>query len=552
MTLATTTLTVNGVDVTGPSQWDAMWEERIDGVGQATVTIQDRDPSSTTLYGFGNNTTITEDGHTVNSTGWRDLLNLSIPGLNLYWGEVTNSDLALPPGKRFRQWALSVSDFNTVMDLRLVGSPDGGGGGGTGVWQTIDGGLTHTQVDPNAVGLSTDGGTVTALFGVYAAPPPFPVTSLPASFDASTFVHNWIPTSSLIDPITGQSRLLWTNNTLRGAIDELRGLAGFPVFCWIDPDLAVHYEAFADWSSLFGPGLLLLFPYVPFPRYAPAVITDVHGAIDGSTVIGGRNLDFKLDATYMPQQVYISGVTDYIHNADGTTTMQGTGWPVRLSGRHNALPNNRQVLIDAQAVTAAQRQAVSGSAERYAQRARLRGSVTVGRQDEAVDGWRVGQLLTIIDARLPPALNGMAFPIQRVQGKAVAGQQWREYVLEFGDFPIARFSQKYRAAPAKLASPRLPAKQLLIEWPTRSLRPSTSYTLVGQMVDRSKKPVRHPGIAVAWSLTVLDASGASVGGGSIAQITAYTDANGRNAAVLTTSATTGLHYHVKALINQQL
>jgi hypothetical protein len=549
MTLADATLTINfgdntALDITAASQWGGTWEERIDGVGMASFTVQDRDPASTIVFGLGKDLETTDFGKPFLSVGRRDILRMTIPGLNLFWGEVTQSVLALPVGFPWRRWALSATDFNADLDLRLVGVPDGL------TWETIDGGQTHTAIDPNAVGLASDGATITALFDHYVVHPRNIMTE---AFDATTFVHDWIPSTSLIDPITGQSRLLWTNNTMRGAIDELRGLAGFPVFLWIDPDGAVHYEAFADWDTAYaGGGLSMLMPYVPFARFAPAAITDVTADLNGSTVIGGRNLSFTLDGTYMPQQPYVTGVTDFIHNADGTTTFQGTGWPVRPTGHRTALLGSRQVLVDAQAVSEAQRMAVTNSIMGYGKRARLRGTVTVGRQDEPVDGWRVGQLLPITDARLPPALNGLAYPIQRVQGTQVPGQQWREYVLEFGDFPIARFSQKYRTTPPKLASPRLPAKQLLIEWPTHHLRPSTSYTLVGQMVDRSKKPVRHAGIKVTWTMTVLDASGASVGGGSIAAVTAATDANGRNAAVLTTGSATGVHYHAKCVVAQQL
>ncbi len=548
MTLADAVISINGTDVTSSAEWDGTWEERIDGVGAASVTIQDRDPASPTEYGRGTNFTISEGGHTVASNGWRDIIKIAVPGLNLYWGEVVNSELDLPVGFPWRLWHLNATDFNSVLDLRNVGVPDGN------TWESIDGGLTHTAIDPFAVGLSSDAATIQQLFNHYAWLPDFVGVT---NFDVTSFVHDWIPASTLVDPLTGQSRLLWTLNTLRRAVDELRGLAGFPVFVWIDPDLAVHWEAFADWSTSFGGGLSLLFPYTPFPRSAPARITDVTADINGTTVIGGRKLKVKYDATYMPQQVYASGVTDYIHNADGSTTLQGTGWPIRLSGRHDAIPTNRQVIVDAQTVTAAQRQAVTRAYETYAQRARVRGTVTVGKGEtdtmaEAVDGWRVGQLLTINDARMPPGINGHAFPIQRVSGTQVAGNQWREYVLEFGDAPIARFSQKYRTAPQKLLSARLPAKTLLIEWPTHHLRPSTSYTLVAQLVDRSKKPVRHGGLPVDWSLVVRDASGADVGGGALGQITPTTDSHGRNAAVLTTGALTGLHYEVKAITTAQL
>lgn len=538
------TLTINGTDVTGPSEWEATWEERIDGVGQANLTVQDRDPSSAIEYGRGTNFSFTEFGVTVPSQGWRDIVKISIPGLTLYQGEIVDAELDLPVGHPWRRWALSASDFNTIMDLRLVGVPDGL------TWETIDGGQTHTAIDPNAVGLATDGATMQALFANYVE---LPLFVGPTTIGTSTYVHDWIPTSTLIDPITGLSRLLWTNNTVRGAKDELSSLAGFPIFGWIDPDLEFHWEVFKDWTGIEASDFSMLFPTVPFQRFAPARISDQEAEQNGSTVIGGRKLKFKYDATYMPQQSYITGVTDFIHNASGTTTYQGTGWPARTSGRRTAILNARQLLLDAEAVTDAQKGAIAHTVGKYSFRARLRGTVTVGQPDEAVDGWRVGQLLTIDDVRMPPGLRGHSFPIQRVQGKVKKGQTtWREYVLEFGDFPIATFSQKYRTTPQRLKTARLPAKSMIIEWPTHHLRPDTSYNLISQLVDRSKKPVRYAGLPVTWELTVLDGSGINVGGGSLVASTDTTDAHGRAAATLTTGSTTGLHYHVKAFTDAQL
>jgi hypothetical protein len=37
---------VNGIEATDVMEWDATWEERLDGVGQASVTIQDRSAGS--------------------------------------------------------------------------------------------------------------------------------------------------------------------------------------------------------------------------------------------------------------------------------------------------------------------------------------------------------------------------------------------------------------------------------------------------------------------------------------------------------------------------
>jgi hypothetical protein len=525
-------LLVNGVDVgilgTGAAQWDATWEERVDGVGNASVTIQDRDNLPNLEYGRGFEVTELDGSVTI---GWRDLIQIKVGSLNLFHGEITKSNLDLPAGFPFRRWKVTANDFNSVMDMRLVGAPDGY------TWETIDGGETYTPIDPDAHGLSSDADTVAALFDAYARKP----LDDAGAFDTSTFVHDWIPASIMVDPNTGESRLRWTNTTLRSALDEMRALAGFPLFCWIDPDDAVHWMALPAWSFISGGGLPLLSPMPAFTTDAPAIITDT--APNGTTSVGGRELSIEYDSTYMPQEVYVTGVTDFLYNG-GSTYFQGTGWSFNA---HNNV-YFRQVAVDAQAVTNAEREAVSHAYINYARRPRIRGSVKVGRPDEAVDGWRCGQLLTIVDARLPAFLTGKAFPIQRVSGSLKAGHEYREYTLEFGDFPLARFSQKYRSTPQRMTSARLPTHEHTIHLPSAVLLPSHTYTVYSQMVDHSKKPVRKSGVPVLWGLTVTDASDATVGTGTITAINTpcVTDNHGRTAATLVTGATVGLHYHLTA------
>src|SRR4029077_18579587 len=96
---------------------------------------------------------------------WRDLVQIQVGGLNLFHGEITRSRLDLPAGFPWRRWAISASDFNTIMDLRLVGAADGD------TWETIDGGLSYAAIDPNAHALSHDAATVAALFNAYVRKP---------------------------------------------------------------------------------------------------------------------------------------------------------------------------------------------------------------------------------------------------------------------------------------------------------------------------------------------------------------------------------------------
>jgi hypothetical protein len=541
--MTTAHFSVNGIEATDVMEWDATWEERLDGVGQASVTIQDRSAGSSTQYGAMTRVT---DGTPVRITrGWRDVLKIWVGGTNLFWGEIGHSTLDLPVGFPWRRWHATASDFNTVFDLRMVGVPDGGD------WETIDGGKTHQPIDPDAHGLSRDGPTVAALFDAYVELPRLiPAVESYVVPDTTTFVRSWIPSSVMIDPHTGKSRLQWSHTTLRSALDEMRGLAPFPIFYWIDPDLRVHWEAVRDFAS--GTGGVLIAPRRRGGIAAPAIITDRTSSLDGSSHIGGRNLQIEYDSSYAPQQAYVNGVTDFIYNG-GATVYQGTGWALRYRPfvSRTAIRHFRQTSVDAEAVTDAEKTAIAKSYEHYGERPRIRGQITVGRPDEAVDGWRVGQMVTIIDARLPPALNGKTFPIQRVQGKLKAGQEYREYTLEFGDFPIARFSQKYRTSPQRIHPTRLPARKHRIYWPSHHLRPSTSYVLYSQMVDHSDKPVRRGGVPVTWSVETKDRAGVNVGGGTISAHSATTDDHGRTAATLTTAAGTDLHYHVTAKTPRQ-
>jgi hypothetical protein len=149
----------------------------------------------------------------------------------------------------------------------MVGVPDGGD------WETIDGGKTHQPIDPDAHGLSRDGPTVAALFDAYVELPRLiPAVESYVVPDTTTFVRSWIPSSVMIDPHTGKSRLQWSHTTLRSALDEMRGLAPFPIFYWIDPDLRVHWEAVRDFAS--GTGGVLIAPRRRGGIAAPAIITD--------------------------------------------------------------------------------------------------------------------------------------------------------------------------------------------------------------------------------------------------------------------------------------
>lgn len=529
-------LYVDGDELTPPTataanaaEWDATWEERIDGVGAASVTIQDRNMNPSLNYGRR-----------------RDIIRMTVGVDNVFWGEITRSRLDLPPGRQVRKWKLSCSDWNHLLDLRLVGVPNGSH------WQTDDGGRTHYPIDlyPNADPLDaeahswpTDQETIERLFISYVRLPEPDLSFI----DATTHVGNYLPPRALTTA-NGDPRIHWSRTTLRAVMDELRSYARFPLFYWIDPDLKLHWTLLPDPTiDHAAMGLTGMWPIASPSNAAPAIIAD---SLSGpGTRIGGRDLFMEYDGSYMPERAYVTGVTDFIYNG-GTTIDQGTGWSrtVRHADVHNQRRRWRHVAVDAQAVTADQRDAVAGHYERYGNRARIKGSVTVaGRPDEMIDGWRCGQVVTIIDARLPDALNNRAWPIQRVSGRQVLGHQdLRKYTLEFGDAPIERFSQKFQQSPHRIREQHHPAREHRVIFPTKHLRPSTTYVLRSQLIDHSKRPVRQGGLPVAWALSAVQADGTPIVAGTLAALRDTTNAHGETTAELTTGSGTEIHYHVTA------
>ena len=495
-------LTINYIDVTPVAEWDATWEERADGSpGQMTVTLQDR----------GN----------INTYGARERITLKILGAIAFDGEIVSAQLDLPPGVPWRRWKITATDWNTVLDLRLVNVPAGY------MWTSVDGGKTFLNVDPNAQVAGNDKLTVRDFMAYYATQPDG------TPFNANTFVFSYIPNGIIYNSL-GQPN--WEPNlreTLKSAFDGLRGLASIPIYFWIDPDSRLHWVALPDLAT----------PTNNPP--APAAITDV--SPDGTTTVGGRGLTIHYDGTYMPQAIHITGVTDFDYNNGAGYLVNGTGWANEVSGQ-----SLRQISVDAQATSKAQRDSVGGAYAAYGQRARVRGSVTVGKPltssvIEKVDGWRCGQMLQITDARLPPGISGKLWPILAVRGKLWSTINVREYTLEFGDAPSQHFSAKYRTSPAAIQSPRQPSHTHQIFFPNSNPLPSSSQVLVSQMVDASKKPVRGKGVPVFWKVMATDSAGVVVPGqGSVSAIVASTDANGQTTATFTTGATAGLDYTVTA------
>ena len=498
-------LLINGVDVTGDSEWSMTWEERADGSpGQFSAVIQDR--LNSLLFG------VTQRDHVQ--------LNLT-SGFPLYDGEIVNSKLDLPVGMPWGRWNVQGTDWNTIPDLRLVGVPSGL------TWASYDGGLTFQNVDPRAQCGTDDSGTVHDLFHNYARRPDG------SAFNADTFVSTYISTSShiLFDSVTGAYHLDWngSHSPIRSALDEVRSLGSAPIFLWIDPSGFVHWRTQADMTDP-----------------APAILTDDHP--DGVISIGCRALSFGFDGSYMPQQPWVNGTTDYIYNA-GDVIPQGTGWGDGAFGYGDT--RKRQISIDAQAASVDARLAAGAAYAAYGTRSRVKISLTLGgRLDEGpvIDGWRCGQSVTIIDRRLPASLNGLSWPIQRVQGSLKRGRpETRQYVLECGDMAIGRFFAKYRTSPASIATPRKPAYTWEIYFQNLAPLPGEVQTLVLQAFDSSKKPVRAPGLTCNVTLTVTLAGVLFTSDASVTPASGVSNADGQVAVIFTADSTTGgLTYKVDA------
>jgi hypothetical protein len=283
---------------------------------------------------------------------------------------------------------------------------------------------------------------------------------------------------------------------------------------------------------------------------APAILTDI--APDGVTSIGCRSLSFSFDATYMPEQVWVNGTTDYIYNY-GAGIAQGTGFgdaPFEAGD-----PTLRQISVDAQSASVAQRLAVGAAYKHFGKRARIKITATFGGRldegpghDSVIDGWRCGQTVPIIDSRLPAVLNGLTWTIHRVAGKLVVGNPTtRLYTVECGDAAIGRFYAKYRTQPKTIGAPRKPAYTHEIYFQNLSPLPGEAQTLVSQMLDSSKKPVRASGIPVDWTLVVTLGGVVHASDASLSPTSTITNADGQTAIIFTADSTTaGLKYVVTA------
>lgn len=213
------TLWVNDVDRTPLSEWSLSFETRSDGVGQMTVVIQDR--TNDPILEYGRN---------------REIITYEVGGRVRWQGEIVQSKLDLPVGMPWRRWTLTCTDWNTLLDTRLVGCPNGQS------WVSEDGGITYTAIDPNAPNGGEDQATIGQWFSAYVRTPDG------RAFDTITYVGNFIANEILNDPYSGQPRVQPQNATLRAALDMMRAYGDRPIFYWISAPATRTSVPFVHWS----------------------------------------------------------------------------------------------------------------------------------------------------------------------------------------------------------------------------------------------------------------------------------------------------------------
>ncbi len=224
----------------------------------------------------------------------------------------------------------------------------------------------------------------------------------------------------------------------------------------------------------------------------------------------------------------------------------GSGWVNEVIQQRA----KRQAYLDAPvSVTRALRDSLGGQVVYRGLYETLRGTITVNGYEDAngvrqsADGWRVGQLVRIIDARLPSGMNGLYYVIQRVQTKLIKGTTVREYVLDFGDGAVSRYS--YQAARRRGAEWPPPANMLWIDAHDLTPGPNSSQTITGQLVNSAGEPWAIAGKVVEWTFEAYNASGVLQSGqGSILPAVSVTDNHGKARTTLKTGSGLNLVYFV--------
>lgn len=225
----------------------------------------------------------------------------------------------------------------------------------------------------------------------------------------------------------------------------------------------------------------------------------------------------------------------------GYTT--SSSWRGTLADR-----NKRQAYLDEpNSVNQQDRDAVAGQALYRAKSPVLRGTLicTGGTDKEGnvlgPDGWRVGQLVKITDARLPARLNARYFVVQRVAMKTIQTQNVREYTLDWGDGPTARTS----GLRAKKPPTPPPANGFYIDVAEVQPAPLSTQVVPAQLINGYGQAWAIEGKVVNWQLVAVDKDWVEVKGqGSLTPAVSTTDDHGIARTVFTAGDQTGLTYFI--------
>ncbi len=368
----------------------------------------------------------------------RDIVTVDVDGTRVFWGEVSTRDYDLFGGPA-RMITLNCTDWNTLLDDRLVGCPTGY------MWSGPDEQGNYVAVDPSANTSATDAGTVASLFDAYVRLPDG------TALDATTHVAEYIPNSYL-----GANILYWDRRTLRSVLDDLAGIAArflpynAPVACWIDAGTtttppAVHWQALPSPDPrLVGGGPAALARMLPqvVPTSLSASAWGFSESPDGSTTVApDKGAKFSFDGTAMPQGVYATGATGFAYNG-GVALLGGSGW----CGGGAADPSRRQVLQQTDADSVAERDAYAARVTGRGQRATIRGSLSYTDLSASMlfrpgDGLLMDFPTTIVISD--------SWPIQKVTTTFIGGDGKRVFSIEWGDAPSPRLTQRPRATAAK-------------------------------------------------------------------------------------------------------
>lgn len=258
----------------------------------------------------------------------------------------------------------------------------------------------------------------------------------------------------------------------------------------------------------------------------------LNGPYAGKLVDNDTNVLAGYGSIRVDQIVVTGGTPD-----DPNIGIGGSGWV----GEATQDKSKRQAYLQAPvSTTQAIRNALGGQAEYRGATPTLRGSF----ECYGIDGWRVGQLVQIFDARLPDTYNGKWYVIQRVRAALLKGTPHRRYTIDFGDGPTSRYSAQRRGGDATWPPPAI---QIDIKVFDLSPGPNSSQTIEGQLVNGSGQPWEISGKVMNWSFECYNAAGVlQTGQGSISPTVSVTDKHGIARTTLTTGPGTGLVYYVFA------